>query len=68
MGDVDMARGAAFHETGHAVVAWSLGLEVAHIVIGIGGDDSKGHANITSDQDHLPLIDRLAVRLAGIEA
>lgn len=32
-------RGAAFHEAGHMVVAWSLGLAVGSAEIAIGGDD-----------------------------
>jgi ATP-dependent Zn protease len=60
----DSLRGTAFHEAGHAVVAWSLGLLVDSIAI----DCTKGGAQIDADQDHLSLTDRLAVRLAGTEA
>jgi hypothetical protein len=59
-------RGAAFHEAGH--VAWSFGLQVGDILIGIDGDDTKGGVQIASEQDLLPKIDRLAVCFAGIEA
>jgi ATP-dependent Zn protease len=68
MDDSNKACGAAFHEAGHAVVAWHLGVPVSDIAIGIGCDDTKGYAQIGSDQSHLPLIDRLAIWLAGIEA
>jgi len=34
--------GAAYHEAGHAVVAWALGWPIGNITIGIDGDDSKG--------------------------
>jgi hypothetical protein len=61
-------RGTAFHEAGHAVVAWSLGLQVGDIAIGMDGDDTKGGAQIACGQDSLPKIDRLAICLAGIEA
>ena len=61
-------RGAAFHEAGHAVVAWSLGLQVGDIAIGIDGDDAKGGAQIAADQHHLSVIDRVAICLAGLEA
>jgi hypothetical protein len=59
--------GAATHEAGHAVVAWSLGLSVGEIEIGITGDDTKGKADIGADE-HLRIVDRIAICLAGIEA
>jgi hypothetical protein len=59
--------GAAFHEAGHAVVAWALGLSVGEIEIGIAGDDSAGRSEI-GDSSHLPIEDRIAVCLAGLEA
>jgi hypothetical protein len=37
-------------------------------VIGVGGDDAKGGADIASDQAHLPQLDRIAICLAGLEA
>jgi hypothetical protein len=40
--DDESRRGAAFHEAGHAVVAWALKLPVRRLVIGIDGDPSKG--------------------------
>jgi hypothetical protein len=59
--------GAAFHEAGHAVTAWSLGVQVCKIVAGVGDDDLKGHSHI-GDESHLDLIDRIAIALAGVEA
>jgi ATP-dependent Zn protease len=60
-------RGAAFHEAGHAVVAWALGLPVGEIEIGMDGDDAAGRCQI-GDSTHLPIVDQLAICLAGIEA
>lgn len=60
-------RGAAFHEAGHIVVAWSLGLAVGEAEIAIGGDDAKGTAEI-QDAGHADLVDQLAVCAAGLEA
>src|SRR5262245_13730990 len=64
----DERRGAAFHEAGHAVVAWCLRLQVNSIAIGLCGDDTKGRTCIASDQSHLPIVDRLALCLAGLDA
>jgi ATP-dependent Zn protease len=64
----DYRCGPAFHEAGHAVVAWSLGLPVDGVAIGLEDDETKGCAWIATAQGHLSLIDRLAVWLAGIEA
>jgi ATP-dependent Zn protease len=58
-------QSAAYHEAGHAVVGWSLGLEIGQITI---GDEANGQTQIASDQEHLSMIDRLAICLAGIEA
>src|SRR5262245_3324698 len=60
-------RGAAFHEAGHVVVAWALGLSVRNIEIGTEGDDAAGHAQIGCSV-HLPIVDRIASCAAGIEA
>jgi hypothetical protein len=60
--------GTAIHEAGHAIVMWALGLTVGMIEIGIGGDDTKGNAASLSPDEHLPLIDRIAICVAGIEA
>ncbi|MFK4486906.1 hypothetical protein [Bradyrhizobium sp. USDA 336] len=60
-------RGAAFHEAGHIVVAWCLGLTVGGAQIAIGGDDAKGSAEIQS-ASHTDLVDQLAICAAGLEA
>ena len=57
-------RGAAFHEAGHVVVARALGLTVGTIEI---GEDGSGKAEISS-AEHLPLVDQIALCVAGIEA
>jgi ATP-dependent Zn protease len=67
MGSDDDRRGAAYHEAGHAVVAWALGLQVGLIAI-TNEDDVRGRADIASDQAHLSQIDRLAICLAGLQA
>jgi ATP-dependent Zn protease len=59
--------GAAYHEAGHAVVASYFGLVVSRIEIGIDDDDAKGAADIADDQQR-PLIDRIALCAAGLEA
>jgi ATP-dependent Zn protease len=62
----DYLRAMAFHEAGHAVVAWSLNLRVESIhirEIGAGNSATKTHP-----PDHLPLIDQLATLAAGLEA
>jgi ATP-dependent Zn protease len=63
-GDSDL-RATAYHEAGHAVVAWSLGLEVQSI--NIRADDAGGGADIRN-ADHLQLVDQVAVIVAGSEA
>jgi hypothetical protein len=60
-------RGAAYHEAGHIVVAWALGVEVGAAAIGINGDDAKGTAAI-GDDEGLPLIDKIALCAAGRES
>src|SRR5262249_14111988 len=60
-------RGAAYHEAGHIVVAWALGVDVGAAAIGIDGDDAKGAAAIGSD-DGLPLVDKIALCAAGLES
>ncbi len=62
----DYLWGMAFHEAGHAVVAWSLNLRVESICIreiGAGNSETK-----TDPPDHLPLMDQLATLAAGLEA
>ena len=60
-------RGAAYHEAGHAVVAWALGLVVRRVEIAVDSDDAKGAAEIEDDPT-LDLLDRLAICAAGREA
>jgi hypothetical protein len=60
-------QGAAYHEAGHVVVAWALGLPVGEITIGMNGDDAAGLSEI-GESDHLPIIDRIAICQAGLEA
>ena len=57
-------RDAAFHEAGHVVVAHFLGLTIREVEI---AEDGSGRADI-SPADHLPLVDQIAVCVAGIEA
>jgi ATP-dependent Zn protease len=59
--------GAAYHEAGHAVVAWALRMKVGRLAIAIGGDDAKGSADIAHDHD-TPMIDRIAMCVAGVDA
>jgi ATP-dependent Zn protease len=62
----DYLRGMAFHEAGHAVVAWLLNLRVESICIReIGAGDSQTK---TDPPDHLPLMHQLATLAAGLEA
>src|SRR5260370_38623392 len=56
-------RGMAFHEAGHAVVAWSLNVCVANIHIREVGAGNGG-AQIGWSED-LPLTDQLAALAAG---
>ena len=64
MSDKDLRR-AAFHEAGHAVVARFFGLPVGdHLEI---ADDGSGKTKIGS-ADHLPRIDQITVRIAGVAA
>jgi hypothetical protein len=58
---------AAVHEAGHAVVAWALKVKTRWMAIGIKGDDTAGEARI-DDNRHLPLVDRIAICSAGIDA
>ena len=60
----DNLRDAAYHEAGHVVVARTLGLTIREVEI---EEDGRGRADITSGE-HLPLVDQIAVCVAGIEA
>lgn len=57
-------RDAAHHEAGHVVVARFLGLTIREVEI---NDDGSGRADISSGE-HLPLVDQIAVCVAGIVA
>ena len=57
-------RGAAYHEAGHAIVGVKVGRSLSRIEIGLGGDDSAGRTTF-NDTRPLPLVDRLAICLAG---
>jgi hypothetical protein len=57
-------RDAAYHEAGHVVVARFLGLTIREVEI---EEDGSGRADISSSE-HLPLVDQIAVCVAGIEA
>lgn len=59
------SRATAFHEAGHAVVAWSLNLPV--VAVRVSDDDASGGTE-TGPADHLPLIEQIAVRFAGFAA
>jgi ATP-dependent Zn protease len=58
-------RGTAYHEAGHAVVAWSLGLALG--AVSVSDDDASGSTQI-GPSDHLPLVEQIAVCSAGIAA
>jgi ATP-dependent Zn protease len=60
--------GAAYHEAGHAIVAWVFGLTIAEVAIGIDGDDAAGRTKIIGTDDHLTVFDRVVLNLAGLEA
>jgi ATP-dependent Zn protease len=66
MNTKDDRLGAAYHEAGHAVVAWSLGVPVG--IVAIREDDPTAGTTQIGSTEHLPIIDRLAVCLAGVEA
>jgi hypothetical protein len=61
----DGLRGVAYHEAGHAVVALALGLRVARVEI--FHEDYSGATDIAL-ADHLSLVDRIAVCVAGMNA
>jgi hypothetical protein len=58
-------RGIAYHEAGHAVVGWSLGLRVT--ITRVFHDDAKGWKGGTDipDASHLSLPERIAIYAAG---
>lgn len=59
-----LRRGAAIHEAGHAVVAWTLRLKVRQLRI---GDDGSG-ASCIECSVHLPILEQIAVAEAGMAA
>jgi hypothetical protein len=59
------SRGTAYHEAGHAIVAWSFGLQVGPIHV--QADDASGDALI-GPTDHLTLVEQIAVCAAGYTA
>ena len=61
----DYVRAMAFHEAGHAVVAWSLNLRVESIYIReIGAGNS---ATKTDPPNHLSLIDQWPRSRTGVQ-
>jgi hypothetical protein len=57
--------GTAYHKAGHAVVAWSFGLQVG--TISVLADDASGGALI-EPADHLDLTQQIAVCAADYTA
>jgi Peptidase M50B-like len=55
---------SAVHEAGHAIVAWALRLKVQELRI---GEHGKG-ASVIEHDAHLPIVQRIAVAAAGMEA
>jgi hypothetical protein len=64
---VEERRSTAIHEAGHIIVAWTLGLPVGAMEIGLNGDDTAGKSEI-ADTASLSLVDRIALCAAGLEA
>jgi len=62
--EIELRCGAAVHEAGHAIVAWTLGLQVPQLGI---GEDGKG-ASCIEYSAHLPILDQIAIAAAGLEA
>src|SRR3954468_8202717 len=55
-------RRTAFHEAGHAIVAWALGLKVGWVRL---FDDHNGEAQVDVDEDLLPFVDQVALAMGG---
>jgi ATP-dependent Zn protease len=67
MTDHSDLRGTAYHEAGHAVVAWSLNLGIHSVTI--RADNVRaGETKIVDSVQHPPLEDQLAIVVAGREA
>ena len=62
----DGLRGVAYHEAGHAVVALALDLRVARVEI--FDEDYSGATDVVDQTDHLPVEDRIALCVAGMNA
>jgi hypothetical protein len=61
--DGEFSRGTAFHEAGHAVVAWCLGYKVRAVCV--EADDDSGHVHIVGP---LTWFDDITIRSAGYTA
>jgi ATP-dependent Zn protease len=59
------SQATAYHEAGHAIVAWALGLRVG--TVHVREEDAGGGAD-TGPADHLNLVDQIAVCSAGYAA
>ena len=66
MTDDSDLRATAYHESGHAVVAWSLNLRVHNV--SIRADNVRAGETNTDPANHLPIEDQLAILVAGREA
>ena len=62
--DLRARRRAAFHEAGHAVVAWALGLEVGWVRLLPETENSAGKID-RQTADHLPPEDQIAVLMGS---
>src|SRR6266566_5974000 len=60
--ETDFLRANAYHEAGHAIVGWALGGRVLEIKI---RDDRPGQRTDIAGTDSLPLVEQLAVCVAG---
>ena len=65
---IEERRSTAIHEAGHVVVAWALDLPVGSMRIGCNGDDTADRSEIDESARQLSLIDRIALRIAGVQA
>src|SRR5438270_11087490 len=61
-------RSTAIHEAGHIIVAWTLDLPLGSMEIGCNGDDTAGRSEIADTERPLPVIDRISLCAAGIQA
>jgi ATP-dependent Zn protease len=65
---IEERRSTAIHEAGHVIVAWTLGLPIGAMEIGINGDDTAGESQIADAALSLSMVDRVALCAAGLEA